>query len=133
MSEVIVQENIQTGWSLGALKDYIPEKYFAPAATHSLVLCSALVVLQIIDAILTLSGVSAYGIEAEGNPLLYLAMTHIGALPTIVIAKTLAIGIIGVLFTLSLKVAWVPKALYGIIGVYLFCAVIPWSYLLLTF
>lgn len=131
MSQIVTQEQIRSEWSLSTLKEYLPADYFNEASLHSLILCSILVALQLLDAVLTISGVMTFGIEAEGNPMLHFLMQNIGAVPTIVLAKTIAIGIIGLLFTLSTKVTWIPKALYGMIAVYLFCAVIPWSYLLL--
>jgi len=95
-----------------------------------LVLGSILIVLQVIDGLLTAYGVKSLGIYAEGNPFIRSLMEQIGHVPALVIVKATAAFIIAHLCTLSHTVSWISGALKGMIGVYLFAAILPWTAIL---
>jgi len=96
-----------------------------------LLLASTLSILQIGDLSLTLLGVSHFGPQAEGNPLLRALMGLMGEVPALASAKLLAIAIIFSLAVLARRVPWVPSALKVLIVVYLLGAIVPWSTVLL--
>ena len=96
-----------------------------------IILALVLTALQVCDGILTAIGINAFGISAEGNGLLRYLMELIGFVPALIVAKSAAIMIIGVLCSLSARVAWIRHAMKVVIGVYLIAAVVPWSMILL--
>jgi len=87
-------------------------------------------VLQILDGYLTAIGVFHFGTSIEGNPLLRSFMETYGFIPTLVVAKTVALSIIALLCALSSRVWWLSTAMKGMIAVYLVAAVIPWCFIL---
>lgn len=89
-----------------------------------------LIVLQILDGILTLTGVDTYGLYAEGNPLLRGLMGNIGAIPAIVITKLMCISLVISLCIQAARAQWIAWALHGIAGLYTVCAIIPWTLIL---
>jgi hypothetical protein len=95
------------------------------------VLCLILVALQFADFALTALGVSHFGIEAEGNPLIRGLMYEWGAMPALLSVKVLATLIIYVLFVLARQVSWLRLALRCVIALYLCAAIIPWTGILL--
>jgi len=95
-----------------------------------IILGAILALLQVSDGILTAIGIDMFGISAEGNFFLRSLMEQWGAIPALVTAKLFAIAVIFVLCMLSQIVSWIPKAMKGVIAVYLFAAVIPWTFIL---
>lgn len=89
-----------------------------------------LAALQILDGVLTAIGVSHLGIDAEANPLIRQVMLLIGAIPALLVLKSLAIAIVGVLCFLALSVNWLRPAMKVVAAIYLICAVAPWSAIL---
>jgi hypothetical protein len=102
------------------------------ASREVIILSSLLVALQIADLVLTAVGVSLFGVNAEGNPLIRGLMQHMGILPALVIVKSVAICIIGMLVLLARTVPWVPVAMRAVAAIYILAAIIPWSGILLT-
>jgi hypothetical protein len=96
-----------------------------------LTLALILVGFQILDGALTYSGMSTFGVRAEGNPLLRNFMELVGVLPAIALTKLICIGVVLGLCSQAQKISWLPKALTGIAGVYAVAAILPWSVLLL--
>jgi hypothetical protein len=95
-------------------------------------LTAVLVTLQVLDGILTYSGMYTFGLYAEGNPLLRGLMGLFGVLPAIALTKIFCIAIVLALCSQAHKISWLPVALTGIAGVYAFAAILPWSWLLLS-
>ena len=95
-----------------------------------IVLGTMLVTLQVLDGILTSIGVSRFGTNVEGNPLLRELMLHFGHIPTLAVIKLFAVGIVFSLVALTPRLPWVKHALTAVSGVYICCAIIPWTYLL---
>ena len=89
-----------------------------------------LIVLQTADGWLTAIGISLHGLEMEGNGLIRAFMLDVGAAPAIITAKLFAIGAVVALVFLARRVAWLRDALGVMSCVYLFSAIIPWTYLL---
>ena len=101
------------------------------AEPRILSLALILVVFQILDGALTYSGMSTFGLRAEGNPLLRNFMELVGVLPAIALTKLVCIGVVIGLCSQAKKISWLPRALTGIAGVYAVAAILPWSMLLL--
>jgi hypothetical protein len=89
-----------------------------------------LILAQILDGALTIGGVTTYGIAAEGNPMLRTLMELIGLAPAVVLTKLACSALVIVLCYQAHTIAWLPRALKGILGVYTLFAVIPWSVML---
>jgi hypothetical protein len=102
----------------------------ADRANEVVILGVALAVLQILDGYLTAIGVYHFGTSIEGNPLLRACMESYGFVPTLLVAKTIALAIIALLCTLSARVWWLRTAMKGMIAIYLVAAVIPWCFIL---
>jgi len=116
---------------------HVVEGRFEPIKATSpsrevVVLGLAIALLQICDGFLTLSGIYAFGIEAEGNAFLRFLMAQIGPEAALIITKAAAVVVTGWLCRLSTSVGWVRHALKGIVAVYLTAAVIPWSLILIS-
>ena len=86
--------------------------------------------LQAADGILTSIGVSRFGLQAEGNPLLRVLMEQWGAIPTLLVVKFCAILVVFALMTFAEHLTWIRASLAAMSGIYLFVAVLPWSYFL---
>lgn len=109
-----------------------PANSDAVAVPHSrevLVLGAILALLQVADGYLTAVGIYHFGTDIEGNILLRHLMESYGFIPTLVIAKTIALGIIALLCSMSGYVRWLSTALKMVIAIYLVGAVIPWCYI----
>lgn len=95
-----------------------------------LILGFSLAVLQAMDGILTSVGVSRYGPAIEGNPLLRALIEEYGHTPTLALTKIFAIFVVIALTFMADGIPWVKKALGALTCVYLFGAVLPWTYIL---
>lgn len=91
---------------------------------HQLVF-AAFLLTQILDGILTYAGISAFGIAAEGNPLLAWLMASYGELIALAGAKILAAGC-GV----ALYILGVDRLLATLTLVYIGAALVPWTLIL---
>lgn len=96
------------------------------------VIAGVLVTLQILDGLLTLTGMHTFGLSAEGNPLLRSLMNLLGILPAIAIVKLFCIGTVLALCAQAHRISWLPAALTCVAGVYTIAAIVPWSWLLLS-
>jgi hypothetical protein len=101
-------------------------------STEIILLGSILALFQVLDGILTGIGMYYFGTTAEGNILLRVLMESYGYITALVAVKSLAIAVIAGLCFLSAQVSWLALAMKVVIAVYLFAAIIPWSYILLT-
>ena len=97
-----------------------------------IVLSAILIILQISDGILTGLGMNMFGTGAEGNMFLRFLMESWGYIPALIICKSLAIVVIAGLCYLSTVVAWLPRAMRGVIAIYMIAAIIPWTYILIS-
>ncbi|MBA3949180.1 MAG: hypothetical protein H0X44_04465 [Acidobacteria bacterium] len=91
---------------------------------HQLVF-AAFLLTQILDGILTYAGISAFGIAAEGNPLLGWLMASYGELIALAGAKILAAGCGVALYILA-----VDRLIAVLTLVYIGAALIPWTLIL---
>ena len=91
-----------------------------------------LAVLQVCDGVLTGIGIAHFGIHAEGNAFLRFLMESVGYIPALVLAKSVAIGIIGALCLLAGRVRWLKTAMTGIAAIYIGAAVLPWTAIIVT-
>lgn len=89
-----------------------------------------LAALQIIDGVLTAIGIHHYGTGMEGNFLLRTLMTIVGCIPALMLVKGGSIALIAMLCRQAPKMTWLKPAFYGVIALYVFGAVIPWTYIL---
>lgn len=89
-----------------------------------------LIAFQILDGILTYTGVSIHGNTLEGNPIVYNLIENYGQLFGVTIAKAFTVLAILFLWRLKDKVKWIPKSL-EIMGLYyFFFAIVPWGIIL---
>ena len=116
----------------GALADLLKKARTWLPSKDILILGSFLIILQILDGLLTGIGMYHFGTRAEGNMFLRVAMESIGYIPALVLAKSLAIGIILFLCHLAKTVKWLPMAMKAVILIYLGAAVIPWTAIIVT-
>lgn len=94
------------------------------------ILAVTLSAIQIIDGVFTSIGITMFGIEMEANPFLRSLMQGFGVSETLTVVKCIAILTIFMLFKLSTKVTWIPTAFKGLILLYLFAAILPWTIIL---
>lgn len=99
-------------------------------ARSALLLGAFLCVLQAADGILTSLGISRYGIDAEGNPILRHLMYELGHIPALGLVKALAILTVIGLTCFAKKLPWVNQAMGAISCLYVFAAIVPWTYVL---
>ena len=104
----------------------------ASIPTDVIVIGLILATLKLLDGVLTGIGMYQYGQGMEGNVLLRSLMAVIGYIPALVIVKSCSIGLIALLCTQATKMTWLKPALYGVIALYTFAAVIPWTYILVS-
>lgn len=98
--------------------------------TDIIALGLVLAALQIMDGILTAIGIAHYGTGMEGNILLRTLMTIVGCIPALMLVKGGSIALIAMLCRQATKMTWLKPAFYGVIALYVFGAVIPWTYIL---
>lgn len=102
----------------------LPYSMYPRMLGHQLVF-AAFLLTQILDGIFTYTGVSIFGIAAEGNPLLAWLMTSYGELIALAGAKILA-ACCGV----ALYLLGVDRLLAVLTLVYIGGALIPWTIVL---
>ena len=93
---------------------------------------AALILFQILDGFLTALGVSHLGLHWEGNPFLRSLMLEFGYLPTLIVTKSLCITIVLLLGYFAHRVNWLERAMQVVACLYLFAAIIPWTFILTT-
>lgn len=89
-----------------------------------------LALLQVVDGLLTAIGVAHLGTEIEGNMIVRVLMEQLGYIPALVLIKTVALGVIVGICSLSRKVQWLGMAMKAVIFIYVTAAVIPWSFVI---
>lgn len=90
----------------------------------------ALILLQGLDGVLTTIGVERFGVSIEGNPIIRGLMQQIGHIPALGLVKCLAVFIIVGLMYQARRLPWINGAMGAIGAVYVFVAIIPWTYIL---
>jgi hypothetical protein len=91
-----------------------------------------LIVVQAVDGLLTSLGVSTFGIEAEGNPLIRAMMYAMGHNMAIGLAKFVAVLLVITLAVMARKRGWIGGVLGALTCFYLAIAIIPWTVILIT-
>ncbi len=99
-------------------------------AEHALVLGVLLCILQAADGFLTSLGISKFGISAEGNPLIRHLMYELGHIQALGLVKISAIFVVVALTVFARKMPWVNQAMGAISFLYIFAAIVPWTYIL---
>ena len=98
-------------------------------------LIGLLVICQILDLFLTYHGVSRFGIEREGNPLLRSLMLVYDPKKVLFVVKAFAIMLLWLIRDIHLRskkeVEFMIPCLHIILFIYVFGAIIPWTFLLL--
>jgi hypothetical protein len=89
-----------------------------------------LIFLQAADGVLTSVGISRFGLAAEGNPILRHLMAQFGHIPTLMILKLFAVAIIVGLVRTARRLPWISGAIGAVSCVYIFAAIVPWTYIL---
>lgn len=96
----------------------------APASRRSVFGDAALVVFllaQACDGVLTYVGVTVYGTQMEGNPLISWLMAALGEGPALLSAKLMAAG-----FGIALHLSAVHRTIAALAAFYMTVAVVPW-------
>ena len=101
-----------------------------PSAQRVVLIGTFLVFLQVLDGIFTSIGIMRFGLSVEGNPLLRALMEEFGHVPTLAASKIIAMCVILGLTCVAQRLAWVRNAMGAVTCVYLFAAVLPWTYIL---
>ena len=104
----------------------------ASIPTDIVILGLVLATLQVLDGLLTAIGVHQYGTSMEGNLLLRSLMSMVGYIPALLLVKGGSIGLIALLCQQATKMVWLKPAFYGVIALYTFGAVLPWTYILVS-
>lgn len=86
-----------------------------------------LILLQLADGFLTFWGVTVFGINAEGNPLLQFLMAHWGEGLALFVAKSVAIVACVLLYFSKARHNVLRHGMWGVAVFYVLFAVIPWS------
>jgi hypothetical protein len=124
MELVLVDTRSVEGWGGFCLpKRFIPGK-------KALILGGLLCLLQALDGIFTSIGISRFGIDIEGNPLVRLLMEEYGQLMVLALLKALSVGSIVLLTCFTNRIVWLNSAMGMLNCAYLFMAILPWTYLL---
>lgn len=86
-----------------------------------------LCLLQLADGFLTGVGVLHYGPHAEANLFLKQLMISMGPVEALVTVKSMSMAGVLMLCRIGRDVVWIREAMMGLIAVYLYCAIIPWT------
>jgi len=124
------REGTSVGWRGKMRRVYEQTSIEDEIARKALMSGLLLILLQGLDGILTTIGVERFGVSAEGNPLIRNLMHEMGHLPALGLVKCLAVLIIIALMSYARKLPWINNALGAIGAVYIFVAIIPWTYIL---
>jgi hypothetical protein len=90
-----------------------------------------LISFQLLDGFLTYLGLYLYGVDAEGNPLIKMAINSLGVAGGLSLAKFITISIIFTILIAGHKIRWLAGALRAVACFYFIFALAPWSYLIL--
>lgn len=132
MTELVLNISKSSFRSLSERSSGVFKRFSTPASKKEILIIGAiLIVLQILDGFFTVIGVAKYGPTAEANVLIRYLIHQFGNVTALISIKIVAIGIVVTLCHLAPKVHWVPSALKGVIALYLFAAIIPWTAILL--
>jgi hypothetical protein len=93
----------------------------------ALLLGLALAICQILDGILTYTGLRLLGVEMEGNGLLRNMMHAYGLMPALCIAKLLALVGVATLVLAAHRRKWLRPLIFALSAIYLGLAVVPWT------
>jgi len=96
---------------------------------QALLLGVALVVCQLLDGLLTWAGLTALGVELEGNTFLRHYMEQFGLGPVLLVAKGCAILLAVALMLHAHSRRWIRPWLLGVVCLYLCLAVLPWAWI----
>ena len=105
-----------------------PSAFAREVAWIGIIMC----ILQVLDGTLTAIGVLHHGIASEGNFLIRALMEAWGPVFALIVVKSLAIAVVGVLCILAFRLPWITKALRIIAVIYVGAAIIPWSAIIVT-
>lgn len=109
-----------------ANSDAIERRVRIPVPT----IAAVLIALQVLDGVLTFTGMSIFGFSAEGNPILRSLMDEVGLIPALLVTKGGCIAVVVALCSQLTRITWLPAALSLVAVVYATCAVVPWSFIL---
>lgn len=99
-------------------------------SVNAMFLGAFLIFLQCADGVLTSLGISRFGLAAEGNPILRHLMAQFGHIPTLAILKLFAVMIIIGLVRTARRLPWISGAIGAVSCIYIFAAIVPWTYIL---
>lgn len=91
----------------------------------AIILLALFTAVQVIDAVLTWTGILRFGTGIEANPLLAISFAYIGAGATLGFAKLFAVGCA---FVLHLRSHYLVLSVLTLL--YVYGAIVPWSWTL---
>lgn len=89
-----------------------------------------LLLFLILDGLFTYIGITNSGTEYEANGLVKYSMELFGIGRGLLLSKSVAIVSLMVLWKFRKDIIWVLGAVRGLVVIYFFFAIAPWSYLL---
>ena len=95
------------------------------SSTPAITLLALFTTVQVLDALLTWTGVLRFGTGIEANPLLALSFAHFGTGATLGAAKLFAVGCA---LVLHLRSYYLVLSVLTVL--YVFGAIVPWSWML---
>lgn len=95
-----------------------------------LFLITLAVTVQILDGMLTSFGVSVFGPGIEGNPIIRNLILNFGCTTALCSVKLFAASASIIVCVGTIKRKWAGLALRGLILIYIFLAIIPWTAIL---
>lgn len=110
---------------MGGQIQWLEDLRLANSQPRALALLALFVGVQVADACLTAFGINRFGLAAEANPMLALALTLVGPAAALTIAKGAAVAGAVVLYRFS------RHLLLALLTVmYVFVAIVPWAWAL---
>ena len=89
-------------------------------------------ILQIIDGLMTATGIHNMGMDVEANMLMHSLMIAVGPFSALILAKLITLMLISFVVVASIQVRWAAKGLLFANLTYFCFAILPWSYLLVS-
>ena len=93
----------------------------------ALLLGMALIICQLLDGILTYSGLRILGVEMEGNGVLRKMIHAYGMIPALCFAKMAALFSVVVVTIAAHRRKWIRPIIFALSAIYAMLALVPWT------
>lgn len=92
----------------------------------ALLLGTALIICQLLDGILTYSGLRLLGVEMEGNGIIRKMIHAYGIVPALCAAKVAALMAVVVVTIAAHRRKWIRPIIFALSAIYATLALVPW-------